>query len=117
MARGATPNTSMFKFILPTPLGSHDYVQVESTLQVRGHPTIFAAGDITNIPEAKQLAKTAGHAAVVVANIMSHLEDEQPRKECQPGKEMIIVSNGRVSCEIYTVLFSALLDHKLIDFI
>ncbi|KAF8201383.1 hypothetical protein BJ912DRAFT_843556 [Pholiota molesta] len=95
MARGATPNTSMFKFILPTPLGSHDYVQVESTLQVRGHPTIFAAGDITNMLEAKQLAKTPGHAAVVVANIMSYLKEEQPRKECKPGKEMIIVSNGR----------------------
>jgi NADH dehydrogenase FAD-containing subunit len=117
MAKGATPNTSMFKFILPTALGSHDYVQVESTLQVRGHPTIFAAGDITNMPEAKQLAKTPGHAAVVVANIMSYLKEEQPRKECKPGKEMIIVSNGRVSCEIYTVLFSALFENKLIDFI
>ncbi|KAF9480977.1 FAD/NAD(P)-binding domain-containing protein [Pholiota conissans] len=94
-ARGTTPNTSLFNFILPTPLGSNGYVQVGSTLQVRGHPSIFAAGDIINVPEVKQLVKTTAHAAVVVANIVSYLRNEQPKKVWKPGKEMIIVSNGR----------------------
>ncbi|KAF8970472.1 hypothetical protein BDZ97DRAFT_1791626 [Flammula alnicola] len=95
LARGAGPNTSMFKFLLPTPLSDHDYVQVEPTLQVRGHPSIFAAGDIIDLPEAKQFAKTAGHATVIVQNIVSYLKDEQPKEECKPGKEIIVISNGR----------------------
>lgn len=66
------------------------------TLQVRGHPSIFAAGDIINLPEAKQFAKTAGHAAVVSANVMSLLKDQEPKKECKPGKEIIVISNGKV---------------------
>ena len=50
-----------------------------------------------DLREAKQYEKTAGHAAVIVGNIMSYLKNQQLKKVCKPGKEFIIVSNGRVS--------------------
>lgn len=107
-ASGADPNTSLFKFILPTPLGNRNNVEVESTLQVRGHSSIFAAGDIVNLPEVKQFSKTSGHAKVVVANIMSYLQGRQLEKQYKHGREIIVVSNGRVSpllpCQCFTVV-------------
>jgi tRNA-dihydrouridine synthase len=37
---------------------------------------IFALGDITDLQEAKQFQKTAGHVSVVVPNILSYLDEE-----------------------------------------
>ncbi|KAF5318676.1 hypothetical protein D9619_010919 [Psilocybe cf. subviscida] len=94
-ARGAGPNTALFKNLQPSPLNERGYVQVTPTLQVQDHLSIFAAGDITNLPEAKQYAKTAGHARTVVANIVSLLKNEVLKKETKAGAEVIIISNGR----------------------
>jgi NADH dehydrogenase FAD-containing subunit len=78
-------------------LNERGYVQVTPTLQVRDHASIFAAGDITDLPEAKQYAKTAGHARTVVANIVSFLKKEALTKETKAATEIIMISNGRVS--------------------
>ncbi|KAF8156792.1 FAD/NAD(P)-binding domain-containing protein [Crassisporium funariophilum] len=94
-ARGAGPNTSLLRLLPSSPLTDRGYVKVLPTLQVQSHPSIFALGDIVDLPEAKQFAKTAGHATVVVTNILTFLKGEQPKEKCQAGKEIIIVSNGR----------------------
>ena len=67
------------------------------SLQLQSHPSIFALGDITDLREAKQFQKTAGHASVVVPNVLSYLEGEELKQQCKPGKEIIMISNGRVS--------------------
>ena len=67
------------------------------SLQLESHPSIFALGDITDLQEAKQFQKTAGHASVVVPNVLSYLEGEELKQQCKPGKEIIMISNGRVS--------------------
>ncbi|KIM42121.1 hypothetical protein M413DRAFT_127435 [Hebeloma cylindrosporum] len=94
-ARGAGPNTSLLKFLQPEVLTDRGYVSVLPTLQIRNHPSIFAAGDIIDFREAKQYEKTAGHAAVIVENIMSYLKNQPLKRVCKPGKEIIVVSNGR----------------------
>ena len=53
-------------------------------------------GDITDLQEAKQYQKTAGHASVVVSNVLSYLEGEELKQQCKPGREIIMISNGRV---------------------
>lgn len=50
---------------LATPPGP----QVEPTLQVVGHPHIFALGDVTNIDEDKVAFLAKQHAGVAAANI------------------------------------------------
>ena len=72
-------------------------MKVLPSLQLQSHPSIFALGDITDLQEAKQFQKTAGHAAVVVPNVLSYLEGKEPKQQCKPGKEIIMISNGRVS--------------------
>ena len=66
------------------------------SLQLQSHPSIFAMGDITDLQEAKQYQKTAGHASVVVSNVLSYLEGEELKQQCKPGREIIMISNGRV---------------------
>lgn len=67
------------------------------SLQLQSHPSIFALGDILDLQEAKQFQKTAGHASVVVPNVVSYIEGEEIKQQCKPGKEIIMISNGRVS--------------------
>ena len=96
VARGAGPNTSLLQSLEPSPLTERGYVKVLPSLQSQTHPSIFALGDITDLQEAKQFQKTAGHASVVVPNVLSYLKGEELKQQCQPGKEIIMISNGRV---------------------
>ena len=78
-------------------LDARGFVLVKETLQIVGHPDIFAAGDIIAVNEQKQLAKAGGHAAVVVANLLSLVSGEEPKKNYKPGMEGIFITNGIVS--------------------
>jgi len=95
IARGAGPNTSLLQSLEPFPLTERGYVKILPSLQLQSHPSIFALGDITDLQEAKQFQKTAGHAAVVVPNVLSYLEGKELKQQCKPGKEIIMISNGR----------------------
>ena len=75
------------------------------SLQLQSHPSIFALGDITDLKEVKQFQKTAGHASVVVPNVLSYLEGEELKQQCKPGKEIIMISNGRVSFSFLKSIF------------
>ena len=78
-------------------------VKVTDTLQVEGHPDIFAVGDIISFNEQKQLAKVAGHAAVVVANITSLIQGKPAKKKYAGSSELIAITNGKVrSCSRIT---------------
>jgi len=94
---GPRPNTD----ILASSLGADiltegKFVHVSPQLQVFGHPSVFAAGDIIDWPEEKQFGKTVGQAAVVAANIVSYLTNKPLTKEYTGGFEAIILTNGKV---------------------
>jgi len=94
---GPRPNTD----ILASSLGADiltegKFVHVSPQLQVFGHPSVFAAGDIIDWPEEKQFGKTVGQAAVVAANITSYLSNKPLTKEYTGGPEAIILTNGKV---------------------
>lgn len=101
--RGGRPNT---KFIesLGDVVGSSGTVKVTPTLQIVGHPRIFAAGDIIEWKEQKQAAKAPNHALVVVHNTLVLLG--LSKKAVIPYKgsaELIVITNGKVSCFIYVI--------------
>jgi len=101
-ASGPRPNTE----ILASSLGADiltegKFVHVSPQLQVFGHPSVFAAGDIIDWPEEKQFGKTVGQADVVATNIISHLANKPLRKEYTGGPEAIILTNGKSSGAAY----------------
>ncbi len=54
------------------------------TLNVKGHDTVYAVGDITDVPEAKMAGYAMQHAEVVAKNITAQLRGEQPSATYQP---------------------------------
>jgi NADH dehydrogenase FAD-containing subunit len=72
-ATGAIPSTNFLKSLgadVLTPCGS---VPVLPTLQLPGHPTIFALGDIIRSPgtEQKNMSKTFAQSTVIAHNILT----------------------------------------------
>ncbi|KZT56534.1 FAD/NAD(P)-binding domain-containing protein [Calocera cornea HHB12733] len=92
--RGARPNTELIKATFPDAVDARGRVKVTPELEIVGHPGVFAAGDITDIEEQKQVAKYPGHAAVVAANVVSELAGQKPTKEYKKQPEMILITNG-----------------------
>jgi NADH dehydrogenase FAD-containing subunit len=53
-------------------------VRVTERLTVQGHDTVYALGDITDLPESKMAGWAMRHADVVAANIVAHSRGEEP---------------------------------------
>lgn len=69
-------------------------LRVEPTLQVRGLPTVFAVGDITDVPESKRASAARAHADVVAENLRSLIAGEQPVATHDPEPERIVLPLG-----------------------
>lgn len=69
-------------------------LRVEPTLQVHGQPTVFAVGDITDVPESKRASAARAHADVVAANLRSLIAGAQPTAAYEPAPEMIVLPLG-----------------------
>ncbi len=98
---GGAPHTAYLDGELAAARRPNGQVEVAADLRIPGHPTVFALGDITALPEAK-LAKSAGeHAEVVVANIRALVSGGEPRTYT-PGGPMISLPLGPSGGATYT---------------
>lgn len=70
-------------------------VRVDPSLAVTGHPTVFAVGDITDVPESKRASAAHDHATVVAANIRARLAGEEPSASYSAAPERIVLPLGR----------------------
>ncbi|GBF90381.1 hypothetical protein Rsub_02487 [Raphidocelis subcapitata] len=68
-AVGARPATGFAAPALGGAVGEDGLIKVSGTLQVEGHPHIFALGDACSIPESKLAFLATGHAGVAARNI------------------------------------------------
>ncbi|SEL67334.1 NAD(P)/FAD-dependent oxidoreductase [Nonomuraea pusilla] len=60
-------------------------VRVTPTLNVEGHPRVYAIGDITDLPEARMAGNAMAHAEIVAANILADLRGETPSAVYEPS--------------------------------
>jgi NADH dehydrogenase FAD-containing subunit len=100
--RSPRPRTEFIATSLgPDTLDERGQIRVRPTMQLLAHPDIFAIGDAINTVEQKQVVKASAHAAIAAANILVYLSpDGGKMKEYTGSPELIIVTNGRVSCSL-----------------
>lgn len=70
-------------------------VRVEPTLQVTGSPTVFAVGDVTDMPESKRATAATAHAGVAAQNIRALIAGEPPTATHTPEPERIVLPLGK----------------------
>ena len=91
---GITPNYEYMNKHCSTSLNERNYICVTPELQVEGYNNVFAAGDITNIPEEKTAQSAEKQAMVVVQNILS-LEQGKSLKQYKPQGKPMLISLGK----------------------
>ena len=95
-AFGARPNTALAASLDSSVVDASGFVKVKPTLEIDGHPGVFALGDIIAWREQKQAGKLLGHVPVAVANIASFLAGTPQKKAYKGSTEMILVPIGKV---------------------
>ncbi|MFC0436952.1 FAD-dependent oxidoreductase [Kutzneria buriramensis] len=71
---GVVPTTSYAGGSLAAARDARGHLVVNPDLRIPGHPTIFAIGDVTAIPEAKMAKAAEQQAVVAAANIRTLIE-------------------------------------------
>lgn len=69
-------------------------IMVDEYMRVKGTESVYAVGDITDVPESKRADAARAHARVVIANIRDQLSGRQPSTTYAPGKEWVILPLG-----------------------
>ncbi|MDC4233362.1 FAD-dependent oxidoreductase [Actinomyces sp. B33] len=69
-------------------------IRMEPTLQITGHSNAYAVGDLTDVRESKRADAARQQARIVIANISSQIEGEEPDAVYQPTKEWVILPLG-----------------------
>ncbi len=88
---GVTPNTDLLKAGFGAHLDQGGRIKVNKHLQLEGHPSIFAIGDITNIPEPKLASAARVHGATVAENIQRLAASNGTLKSHEPIKTPLVV--------------------------
>ena len=102
-AAGTRPNTGFIATSWPELVEPNGLVKTDHYLRLQGHPHIFVAGDITNLPEGRLAITASFHVPSIVSNIKTfantgpdaQLKSYSPKI---PGKglgKMMIVTLGR----------------------
>ncbi len=94
LCTGIKPNFEFMKKNFSHLLNEKNQVKVNSFLQIAGHRNIFAAGDITAIPEEK-LAQNAEKQGRVAARNIIWLSLGKPLKEYKSNPRVMVISLGK----------------------
>ncbi len=94
LCTGIQPNFEFMKKKFSGILNEKNYIKVNSFLQLQDHKNIFAAGDITAIPEEKLAQNAEKQGKIATENIM-RLELEKPLKEYRPKPRIMVISLGK----------------------
>lgn len=104
---GGRPNSSVAESLDASVIAPDGRVKILPTFQVplsSGKRNVFAVGDIIDWPEQHTLVKAAGHAAVVVPNVLAVLSGQEAKKSYKTPPEMILITRGKVRASFCRLL-------------
>ncbi|WP_372595622.1 FAD-dependent oxidoreductase [Actinotalea sp.] len=91
---GSDAPTDHLDAVLRTGMHHDGTLPVTPHLQLVGQPTVWAVGDLTDVPEDKRATAARAHAAVVVANIRAVIEGGEPTTTYTAAPELFVVPLG-----------------------
>lgn len=91
---GNTPVTDFLVGDLAGARRADGHIAVAPTLSIPGFPTVFAIGDITDIPETKRASAAIAHAHVAAANIRALIDGREPSATHEPAAELVVLPLG-----------------------
>lgn len=91
---GSRPQTGYLDEDLAAARRPDGHLRVTDTLNVVGQDTVFAVGDITDVPESKRASAAAEHAVVVAQNISDLIAGRRPRARYRAAEERIVLPLG-----------------------
>ncbi|MGI5213429.1 NAD(P)/FAD-dependent oxidoreductase [Plantactinospora sp. CA-290183] len=91
---GGAPTTDYLAGELATARRADGRLEVTADLRLPGQQRIFAIGDITATPEAKQASAAMAHADVVADNIRALINGGETRTPYEPGPPGIVLPLG-----------------------
>lgn len=95
VAYGSKPNSELVQEFDPSAISPNGYVAVDkASLQIKGHPTWFAIGDVADTPDGKTAVACMSQAAVAAVNIVALINGKQSVKAWTPAMKAILVSFG-----------------------
>lgn len=104
-AAGTAPMTGFVEASWPHLVEPNGLIKTDAFLRLEGHPNIFVAGDVTNLPEGRLVITASFHVTSIVANLKKLAVASAPAdaalkryKPALPGKGMgkiMIVTLGR----------------------
>lgn len=101
-AAGTKPNTEFMRQSFPNCVEENGLLKTDPILRLKGHPNIFVAGDITNLPEGRLIITASFHTPSIVANLKTLDADAsatlKPYKSALPVGEVTPWFQKRRSC-------------------
>ncbi|GAA5974916.1 hypothetical protein JCM11641_006761 [Rhodosporidiobolus odoratus] len=104
VAHGNAPNSGIIGAFDPSLLNEHKQVKVKPSLQLAStdgkYDHIFAAGDVTDVPESKLFAHAQNHGPILAKNLAALIKAGGPTKTAAPlktygaGGKMIAICIG-----------------------
>lgn len=101
MCTGMTPNSQLLATLSPQSINlSNKYVLVKPTLQIADerYPTIFAGGDVADLPDIKTGISAFAHAAVAIENIVRLIK---AKEEGVAARDVKLLERTPVLPQIY----------------
>ena len=91
---GARPMTDFLGEDLAAARRPDGHLRVTEHLTVVGQESVFAIGDITDLPEPKRASAAVDHAAVVAQNIRDLVDGRPMSARYTPGPERLVLGLG-----------------------
>ncbi|KAI0065708.1 FAD/NAD-P-binding domain-containing protein [Artomyces pyxidatus] len=109
VSTGGTPSTEFIRNFDANVVTERGFVRTNPSLEVVTHPGVFCAGDVVDNEERNGLGKYERHAAVVVANVLDHLNGRALSKKYAGSVDTLALIMGKSGGVAFVNVFGGII--------